>query len=121
VLARLERYPDLEPLTSRLTIDRLEFLANIGLFVPVGVFMLLLFGSGFWWVAIVAGLVMTSTIETAQQSIPGRVSDPRDVLANTLGTVLGVLLALVLTMPSTLRRRRARRERRALARQSTPM
>ena len=85
------------------------------------VFMLLLFGSGFWWVAILAGLVMTSTIETAQQSIPGRVSDPRDVLANTLGTVLGVLLALVLTMPSTLRRRRARRERRALARQSTPM
>ena len=45
ILARLERYPDLEPLTSRLSVERIEFLANIGLFVPLGVFLLLLFGT----------------------------------------------------------------------------
>lgn len=106
VLARLESYPDLNPVTARLSVERVEFLANIGLFVPVGVFVLLLFGSRLWWVAIAGGIALTSAIETAQRSIPGRVSDPRDVLANSAGAVIGVVLALVLTLPSTLRRRR---------------
>jgi VanZ family protein len=111
VLARLERYPDLAPVTDRLTIDRVEFLANIGLFVPVGVFVLLLFGSRLWWLALAGGVALTVAIETAQRSIPGRVSDPRDVVANSAGTAIGVALALVLTLPGTLRRRRRRRRR----------
>lgn len=90
--------------------DRLEFLANIALFVPVGVFILLLVGAGGWWVAVLLTFAMTAGIETAQLGIPGRVSDDRDLLANGLGGVLGVLLALVLTLPATLRRRRRRRE-----------
>ncbi len=108
VLARLERYPDLAPVTARLSVERVEFLANIGLFVPVGVFMLLLFGSRLWWAALAGGVALTAAIETAQRSIPGRVSDPRDVVANSAGTVIGVLLALVLTLPGTLRRRSRR-------------
>ena len=108
VLARLERYPDLAPLTSRLNVDRLEFLANIGLFVPVGVFLLLLVGTRLWLVALAAGIVLTSMIETLQRQIPGRVPDPRDVAANSIGTFVGIALALVLTLPATLRRRRAR-------------
>ena len=91
---------------SRLSVERVEFLANIGLFVPVGVFVLLLFGSRLWWVAVLGGIALTSAIETAQRSIPGRVSDPRDVVANSAGAVIGVVLALVLTLPSSLRRRR---------------
>lgn len=106
VLARLQTYPDLDPVTARLTVERVEFLANIGLFVPVGVFVLLLFGSRLWWVAMLGGVALTSAIETAQRSIPGRVSDPRDVVANSAGAVIGVVLALVLTLPSSLRRRR---------------
>lgn len=106
VLARLERYPDLEPLTSRLSVERIEFLANIGLFVPLGVFLLLLVGTRLWLVALVAGVVLTSMIENIQRSIPGRVSDPRDVAANSIGMVIGIVLALVLTLPDTLRRRR---------------
>lgn len=109
VLARLERYPDLDPVTARLNVDRIEFLANIGLFVPVGVFMLLLFGARLWWLAVAAGIALTSAIEVTQRSIPGRVSDPRDVVANSAGAVIGVVLALVLTLPATLRRRRSRR------------
>lgn len=106
VLARLQTYPDLDPVTARLNVERVEFLANIGLFVPVGVFVLLLFGSRLWWVAVLGSIALTSAIETAQRSIPGRVSDPRDVVANSAGAVIGVVLALVLTLPSSLRRRR---------------
>jgi VanZ family protein len=112
VLARLQRYPDLDPLTSRLSIERIEFLANIGLFVPLGVFLLLLVGVRLWLVALAAGIVLTSMIENIQRSIPGRVSDPRDVAANSIGMFIGIGLALVLTLPGTLRRRRERRERR---------
>ena len=108
VLDRLQRYPDLDPLTTRLSVERVEFLANIGLFVPLGVVLLLLFGSRGWWVALAAGIVLTSMIENVQRSIPGRVPDPRDVAANSIGMFLGVALALVLTMPATLRRRRER-------------
>ncbi|MFA6300282.1 MAG: VanZ family protein, partial [Nocardioides sp.] len=63
--------------------DRLEFLANIALFVPIGVFLLLLFGAGQWWLAGIGSFLLTSFIETVQQQIPGRVSDDRDLLANT--------------------------------------
>jgi len=38
------------------------------------------------------GTAISVLIELAQQGIPGRVSSPADVLANTLGTALGVLL-----------------------------
>jgi VanZ family protein len=94
-----------------LSIDdtRLEFLANIALFVPVGMFLLLLFGTRLWWVALVASFAMTTVIELAQRNIPGRVPDERDLLANGLGAVVGVFFALVLTAPAALRRRRRRR------------
>lgn len=113
VLARLQRYPDLDPLTSRLSVERIEFLANIGLFVPLGVFLLLLVGTRFWLVAMAAGIVLTSMIESVQREIPGRVSDPRDVAANSIGMFVGIVLAVVLTLPAALRRRRERAERRA--------
>ncbi|NYE38233.1 VanZ family protein [Nocardioides cavernae] len=108
ILDRLERYPDLDPLTSRLSVERVEFLANVGLFVPLGVFLILLVGSRFWLVALAAGIVLTSMIESVQGQIPGRVSDPRDVAANSIGMFLGIFLGIVLTLPATLRRRRER-------------
>ena len=108
VLARLERYPELEPVTSRLSVDRVEFLANIGLFVPLGMFVLLLVGTRLWLVAFTVGIVLTSMIESVQREIPGRVSDPRDVAANSIGMFVGIALAIVLTLPGTLRRRRER-------------
>lgn len=92
-----------------LTYGRLELLANIALFVPIGVFLLILFGARLWWLAVLVPFAMTCGIEYAQHYIPGRVPDQRDLVANTLGAVLGVLLGLVLTLPATLRRRRARR------------
>lgn len=107
VLARLQRYDEL----AWLTYDRAEFLANVALFVPVGLFLLLLFGTRFWWVAALAAFAMTSAIETAQRSIPGRVPDERDLAANGLGALIGIVVGIVLTLPATLRRGRARRAR----------
>jgi len=99
-------------LAETLDYSRVEFLANIALFVPVGMFLLLLFGAGGWWLAAIGSLVLTAFIETAQRQIPGRVPDERDILANTVGGLLGIALTLVLVLPATLRRRRRRQERR---------
>jgi glycopeptide antibiotics resistance protein len=107
VLARLQQYDDF----AWLTYDRAEFLANIALFVPVGVFLLLLVGTRFWWVAGLAAFLMTSAIETVQRTIPGRVPDERDILANTAGALIGIVVGLVLTFPASRRRARARRAR----------
>jgi VanZ family protein len=84
--------------------ERFEFLANIALFVPVGVFLLLLFGAGLWWLAVAASFALTMFIETMQTQIPGRVPDERDLVANGLGAAIGIVLALLLTLPATLRR-----------------
>jgi glycopeptide antibiotics resistance protein len=95
--------------------DRLEFLANIALFVPIGVFLLLLFGAGGWWLAAIGSFAMTAVIETLQQGIPGRVSDDRDLMANTIGALIGIVIALLLTLPATLRRRDRKRYERERA------
>lgn len=114
VLTRIQSYQRMDWLTY----DRAEYLANVALFVPVGVFLVLLFGSRLWWLAIALALAMTSLIETAQQVIPGRVSDQRDIAANTMGAVVGVIVGLVLTFPATLRRWAAEEDRRQAALQA---
>lgn len=105
VLTRLQGYDEL----SWLTYGRAEFLANIALFLPVGLFLLLLVGTRFWWIAGLAAFVLTSAIETGQRLIPGRVPDERDILANTTGALVGILVGLVLTFPATRRRAAVRR------------
>lgn len=87
----------------------LEFLANVAMFVPVGLFFLLLLGRRRWWLAIVLGVALTCSIEFAQIFIPGRVSDYRDVVSNSVGATAGVIVALILTWPAAIRRARQRR------------
>ncbi|MGG7463065.1 MULTISPECIES: VanZ family protein [unclassified Plantibacter] len=102
--------------TSWITFDRLEFGANIAMFIPIGLFFLLLFGRRLWWLAILIGATLTVGIEAAQLFIPGRVSDPRDLLSNTMGAAAGVVVGLVLTIGGA-RRQRERDRRRAMLRQ----
>ena len=97
----LARYPE----TEWFTFLRLEFIANVAMFVPFGVFFILLFGPRRWWLAILVGVLMTLAIEGIQQFIPSRVPDIRDLAANSLGTTVGALLALTLTMTSSRARR----------------
>lgn len=107
VLARWET-------TAWITYERLEFGANVAMFVPIGVFFLLLLGRRQWWLAVLIAATLTVAIETAQLTIPGRVSDPRDLLANASGAVAGVVVGLVLTTGSGRRARASARRRPAL-------
>lgn len=97
--------------TQWLTFSTVEQLANIALFVPVGVFLLVVFGPRLWWLAIIGGAAASTLIEWLQgHFLPTRVSDPTDIVMNTIGTVIGVLLALLLTAGSEHRHRVARRQ-----------
>lgn len=94
--------------TSWITYSAVEFTANILMFVPIGLFLLLLFGRRFWWLAILVGFTLTVGIETTQLYIPGRVSDIRDIISNTTGAVAGVMAGLVLTAGKARRIKRTR-------------
>lgn len=72
---------------------RLEFTANIALFVPFGLLLTLLVRS--WPLALSLGVGASLAIEVVQElALPGRTASVLDVLANSLGTAAGVLLAL---------------------------
>lgn len=76
-----------------------EFLANIVLFVPIGVLLRLTFPRLPAVGAVAVGVLLTVSIEVLQIPLD-RVSDPRDLVANSIGAVLGTVL--------TIRRRTAR-------------
>jgi glycopeptide antibiotics resistance protein len=99
--------------TSWITYSGLEFTANIAMFVPVGLFFLLLLGRSSWFVAILAGVILTFAIETAQIFLPARVSDPRDLVSNSIGALIGVTAALIVTAPKARRLKREAAARRA--------
>ena len=85
----------------------IEFGANIALFVPVGLFVVLLAGARRWKLGILVGFAATCTIELGQLVfLTGRVATPYDVVANTGGAVIGALLAVAAL--AVLRRVRAR-------------
>jgi len=86
--------------------DQVEFVANIVLFVPMGVLMTLLLGRRGWWAALAVGIVASCWIELAQYVwLPSRVADPRDLVSNSIGTALGVLIVLLATWPLAHRAR----------------
>lgn len=69
-----------------------EFVLNVLIFVPWGVLALIVVGERFWGVAALLGVALTVGIEIAQIPLP-RISDPRDLVANTLGVLLGIGIA----------------------------
>jgi glycopeptide antibiotics resistance protein len=97
--------------TAWITYPTIEFTANVVMFVPIGLFLLLLFGRRLWWLAVITGVLLSSSIEFTQLFLPGRVSDVRDLTSNSLGALIGVLAALVVTWPAAARRRRAAQPR----------
>ncbi len=109
ILWRVVDVFDRFPATRWLDYPTVEFLANVAMFVPLGVLMVLLLGRRLWWLGILVGVGLTLAIEFVQQALPTRVSDPRDLLANTIGATLGVLVALVMTAGSARRARVAAR------------
>ncbi len=107
---RALRYLRRFDLTSWVTFSGVEFAANVLMFAPVGVFLVLLLGRRKWWIAIVFGFTASCAIELAQfYFIPSRVADVRDIVSNSAGTIVGVIGAELFTWPKAARLRRDRR------------
>ena len=66
-------------------------LANIGIFIPVGIFAALLWRRPRWWRSLLAGFCTSFTIEFIQFFI-GRSSDIDDLILNTAGALMGYWL-----------------------------
>lgn len=75
-----------------------EMAFNVVMFLPVGVLAALLIPRRRWPLALLAGFAFTALIELVQVSEPDRISDPRDLVMNTAGTMLGVLIVLAARM-----------------------
>lgn len=82
-----------------------EFVANILLFVPLGLLLRLAVPRATWFGATVFGAAVSVAIEVLQVWTP-RVSDPRDIVANTLGTLGGALLGSVVGLVASAAERR---------------
>ncbi|WP_405375393.1 MULTISPECIES: VanZ family protein [unclassified Microbacterium] len=96
------------PATDWITFERVEFGANVAMFVPLGVIAVLWFGVRGWWTAPIIGAVTSGIIETLQAvMLDSRVADLRDIISNTLGSIVGMclmlLLAFLLSPPSPRR------------------
>lgn len=87
------------PALAWIDYDVVEFTANIVLFVPMGVLLALLLGRGRRWLALSLGVAASLTIEFIQLFEPARVSDARDIIANSLGAIIGIGLVVVASRP----------------------
>ena len=73
-----------------------EFLGNILMFVPLGVFVALLISRRHWWVLLFAGTAFSGFIELGQLLLlPDRVPEVRDLISNSTGFILGAIAAVV--------------------------
>lgn len=97
LLHRLIRFISGDNTLDWITFALVEFIANIVLFVPVGVLFVLLLGWRRWWVALLLGIGLTASIEFAQLFLHDRVTDPRDLVSNSIGAIIGVALVLLVT------------------------
>lgn len=74
----------------------IEFSANIALFVPVGLLVVVLVGARHWGLGPMIGAGISCSIELGQLLfLPGRFATINDVIANTLGALLGTAVAIV--------------------------
>ncbi|WP_298226524.1 VanZ family protein [Gryllotalpicola sp.] len=88
------------------TYPHLEFTLNVVLFLPIGLFPVLLLGWRRWWVGLALSIASTGAIEFVQRYIPGRVSDIRDVASNSLGGAIGVVIGIGFALAASKRLRR---------------
>lgn len=76
---------------------KLEFIANVCMFVPLGFFLLLALRRGTLWLTVLLVPLLSIVIELTQAVVLAeRFASPLDVVANTLGGYLGALVALLI-------------------------
>lgn len=96
-------------LIPALTYARIEFGANVVMFVPLGVLLTVIIRRERWLVLPIAVLT-TLTIESVQAvALPARTASALDIIANTAGACLG-MLAVAVAEHVARRARAARRE-----------
>ena len=89
---RFQPHVNLEPFAYMFS-DWDATLLNVLLFVPLGIFLPLLWKQfDYFWKTALAGFLFSSLIET-MQLFTYRATDVNDLMTNTLGTCLGFLLA----------------------------
>jgi glycopeptide antibiotics resistance protein len=77
--------------------DKLEFTANIMMFIPLGFLLGLALPARIWWLALLASPAISIAIEMTQAGLlTERFATPSDVFANTIGGLFGTLIAVVL-------------------------
>ncbi|MGN7947437.1 VanZ family protein [Microbacterium sp. 22215] len=82
-----------------LDFTRLEIIANVLVFVPVGIVAFVLVPRRLWMLAVIAGPVLSFTIEIAQRlALPHRAATITDVVANSGGALIGVFIAIAGTL-----------------------
>lgn len=82
-----------------LDFTRLEIIANVLVFVPVGILAFLLLPRRVWFLALLVGPLLSAMIETAQRvALPHRAATVNDVVANSTGAILGVVVAVAVTL-----------------------
>jgi glycopeptide antibiotics resistance protein len=79
---------------AQLTEERIEFVCNVLLFVPMSLLGSLLKPQWTWSAWVVVGYCATFTIELVQAFLlPGRSATMQDVVANTGGALIGAVIA----------------------------
>ena len=92
--------------TIRIYLDNLDSafwisqaVGNLLLLLPVGLFgPIALPWLGRWWRVLLAALIISVAIETAQLWIPERSADVDDVMLNVIGALLGYWLLLLIRL-----------------------
>ncbi|ASD23154.1 VanZ family protein [Cryobacterium sp. LW097] len=76
--------------------SKLEFTANVAMFVPLGFLAALLLPAKVWWLALLICPAASIAIELTQATfLAARFATATDVIANTVGAVIGTLVAVV--------------------------
>ncbi|GAA2035659.1 hypothetical protein GCM10009819_20210 [Agromyces tropicus] len=87
-----------------------EFLLNVLLFVPFGLLIAFALRGVPAMVSVIMAGGFALLIEVAQIPMADRISDPRDLVANTAGAIIGITIArasdAVASIPAAIRRRR---------------
>lgn len=77
--------------------NKLEFSANIVMFVPIGFLSALAVPVQHWWIALLLCPALSAAIELLQGALlEARFSTLSDVAANSIGALMGIFGALVL-------------------------
>ncbi|MFF7293135.1 VanZ family protein [Microbacterium sp. NPDC008134] len=83
---------------ASLDFTRLEILANVLVFVPVGILAFVLLPRPAWGLAFLVGPAISIGIEVFQRiALPHRAATVSDVIANSTGSTIGVVLAVLST------------------------